>query len=184
MQSENEQGTATGTNGRSSVEQLPATVRDAVARAIADSATIDEITELIRAHGGDCSRSAVGRYAKQVRDLVRRQHDIDRITEIWVRAFGERTDGRTDLVAIETLRTTALLSLTQLGDQGKPVTTEEVARLALALRRIEGADRLRAERKRVAAEAAERASRAGRKAGLSPNAVAVIRKAVEGQFRR
>ena len=44
--------------GRSSVERLPPTLREAVDAAIADGATIDEITARIRAEGGACSRSA------------------------------------------------------------------------------------------------------------------------------
>ena len=51
--------------GRSSVAKLPPDVREAVDKAIADGATIDEITARIRAEGETCSRSAVGRYAKE-----------------------------------------------------------------------------------------------------------------------
>ena len=47
--------------------------------AIADGATeIDEIADLIRGEGGACSRSAVGRYTKNVRDLIRQQQETDR----------------------------------------------------------------------------------------------------------
>ena len=55
MQNENEQATAggDGRGGRSSVERLPSAVRDAVAAAIEDGATIDEVTAGIRALGGD-----------------------------------------------------------------------------------------------------------------------------------
>ena len=59
------------TGGRSSVDRLPDTLREAVDQAIADGATIDEITARIRAEGEDCSRSAVGRYTKNMRDLIR-----------------------------------------------------------------------------------------------------------------
>ena len=40
--------------------------------------------------GGACSRSAVGRYTKNVRDLIRQQQETDRGIEMWVRALGER----------------------------------------------------------------------------------------------
>ena len=65
-------------------------LREAVDAAIADGATIDEITDLIRGEGGACSRSAVGRYTKNVRDLIRQQQETDRGIEMWVRALGER----------------------------------------------------------------------------------------------
>ena len=44
--------------------------------------------------GGACSRSAVGRYVKSMRDLIRQQQEADRANEAWVRALGERTQGR------------------------------------------------------------------------------------------
>ena len=68
-------------------------LREAVDAAIADGATIDEIADLIRGEGGACSRSAVGRYTKNVRDLILRQQETDRANEMWVRALGERTGG-------------------------------------------------------------------------------------------
>ena len=83
-----------GTGGRSSVDRLPDTLREAVDRAIADGATIDEITAHIRAGGEDCSRSAVGRYSKNVRDLIRRQRETDRTVKAWVQELGERPEGR------------------------------------------------------------------------------------------
>ena len=49
------------------IARLPPALREAVDAAIADGATIDEITARIRAEGGTCSRSAVGRYTKNVR---------------------------------------------------------------------------------------------------------------------
>ena len=70
----------------------------------------------------------------------------------------------------------------------EPVSTEELARLSLVLRRIEGTDKLRIERERAAAkEAAKAAPGAGQapvRKGLSPEAVAAIREVVEGRPRR
>ena len=79
-------------------------LREAVDAAIAHGATIDEIADLIRGEGGACSRSAVGRYTKNVRDLIRQQQETDRGIEAWVQALGERTEGRAGLILIETLR--------------------------------------------------------------------------------
>ncbi len=73
------------TGGRSSVDRLPDTLREAVDAAIADGATIDEITERIREGGGDCSRSAVGRYAKNMRDVIRQQQEADRVIKVSIR---------------------------------------------------------------------------------------------------
>ena len=87
MQQDNEQGAAgrmSGMSGRSSVERLPLAVRNAVDAATADGNTIDEIAAVIRVRGGDCSRSAVGRYFKRERDLIRQQREAVRNAESWV----------------------------------------------------------------------------------------------------
>ena len=187
MQNETRQTTTAATFGRSSIARLPPALREAVDAAIADGATIDEITARIRADGGACSRSATGRYVKNVRGLIRQQQEADRANEAWVRALGARAQGRAGLILIETLRTLVLSSLAHLSRREEPVSTEELARLALVLRRIEGTDKLRLERERAAAkEAAKTAPGAGQapvRKGLSPEAVAAIREVVEGRPR-
>ena len=114
MQNETRQTTTAAAFGRSSIARLPPTLREAVDAAIADGATIDEITARIRAEGGACSRSAVGRYTKNVRDLIRQQQEADRANEAWVRALGARAQGRAGLILIETLRTLVLSTLADL----------------------------------------------------------------------
>ena len=187
MQNETRQTTSAAAFGRSSIARLPPTLREAVDAAIADGATIDEITARIRAEGGACSRSAVGRYVKNVRDLIRQQQEADRANEAWVRALGARAQGRAGLILIETLRTLVLSTLADLSRREEPVSTAELARLALVLKRIEGTDKLRLERERAAAKAARAAPGAGQapvRKGLSPEAVAAIREVVEGRPRR
>ena len=99
--------------------------------------------------------------------------------------------GRAGLILIETLRSLTLSALADLSGREEPVSTAELARLALVLRRIEGTDKLRLQREQAAAKAARAAPGAGQAAGqalvrkgLSPEAVAAIREAVEGRPRR
>ena len=195
MQNETQETSTAATFGRSSIKRLPPELREAVDAAIADGATIDEIAALIRGEGGACSRSAVGRYTKNVRDLIRQQQETDRGIEAWVRALGERAQGRAGLILIETLRTMTLSTLAELSKREEPATPEELSRLSLVLKRIEGTDKLRIERERAAAKEAEKAAAktapgAGQSAGqapgrkgLSPEAVAAIREVVEGRPR-
>ena len=161
MQNETRQTTTAATFGRSSVARLPPTLREAADAAIADGATIDEITARIRADGGACSRSAVGRYVKNMRGLIRQQQEADRANEAWVRALGARAQGQAGLILIETLRTLTLSTLADLSRREEPVSTAELARLSLVLRRIEGTDKLRLEGERAAAKAAWAAPGAG-----------------------
>ena len=76
--------------------------------------------------------------------------------------------------------------MADLSKRETPPTPEELARLSLVLRRIEGTDKLRLERERAAAKAARAAPGAGQapvRKGLSPEAVAAIREVVEGRPR-
>ena len=174
--------TANPALGRSSVAKLPADLREAVDRAIADGSTIDEITAGIRAEGEDCSRSAVGRYAKDMRDLMHRQQEADRMLKMWMQEFGERPPGQLALVLIESLRAMVFVTMGHLGKAGEPVSTEELARLSLMLKRIESTDKLRVQREQAAQKAAEAAKPKPRK-GLSPETVALIDEAVLGKAR-
>ncbi|MDD9994064.1 MAG: DUF3486 family protein [Rhodospirillales bacterium] len=174
MQDESRRSPSGAAIGRSSVERLPPPVREAVDAAIADGASIDELAALIRENGGDCSRSAVGRYAKRTRDLIRRRHEAGRIAETWRRTSENPTEERTGLVAIEGLWALALLSVADLSGREEPVGTEELARLALVLRRLESSEKFRNERERAAAKAVPRR-------GLSPEAAAAIREAIQGK---
>ena len=185
MQNETQETSTAATFGRSSIARLPPELREAVDAAIADGATIDEITALIRGEGGACSRSAVGRYTKNVRDLILQQQETDRGIEMWVRALGDRAQGRAGLILVETLRTMTLSTLAELSKREEPATPEELSRLSLVLKRIEGTDKLRIERERAAAKAAAKtapgAGQAPGRKGLSPEAVAAIREVVEGR---
>ena len=165
MQNETPKTTTAAAFGRSSIARLPPELREAVDAAIADGATIDEIADLIRGEGGACSRSAVGRYTKNVRDLIRRQQETDRGIEAWVRALGERTEGRAGLILIETLRSLTLAALADLSGREEPVSTAELARLALVLKRIEGTDKLRLEREQARRRPRPRPAQPGRRPG-------------------
>ena len=169
-------------SGRSSIERLPGAVRDAVDAAVEDGATIDEITASIRAHGVDCSRAAVGRYAKRVRDRSRRQHELDRSVEVWIRNLGGRPEGDTRRIALEALRRLTLLVADEFDQSGEPVTTEELARLALTIHRIESVGRLWAVREHARARTDDAgAGQAGRRRGLSEETAAAIRREAEGR---
>ena len=91
-------------------------------------------------------------------------------------------EGRSALIAIETLRTLAIRTLAELGAREEPVSTEDLARLALALYRIESADRLRIEREQAAADAAAAHDGAAAHAASMTHAerVETVRRAMEG----
>ena len=179
--------------GGAADEPLPGAIQDAVAAAIEDGASMDEIVERVRSRGGDrspliprarrCARArpAEGRWAERMDGLICLQRETHRFAEEWVRTREPGAEGRSALVAIETLRTLALSTMADLSQRAEPVATEDLARLALALHRIEAADRLRVEREQAAADAAAHAGPAARAASMThAERVETVRRALEG----
>ena len=179
--------------GGSSDEPLPGAIQDAVAAAIEDGASMDEIVERVRSRGGDrspliprarrCARArpAEGRWAERMDGLICLQRETDRFAEEWERTREPGAEGRSALIAIETLRTLALSTMADLSQRTEPVPTEDLARLALALNRIEAADRLRIEREQAMADAPAHAGPAARAASMThAERVKTVRRALEG----
>ena len=196
MQCDNQRDTVGAKGGGASDEPLPAAIQDAVAAAIEDGATMDEIVVRVRARDGDrspliprarrCARArpAEGRRAERMDGLIGLQRVTDRFAEEWARAREPGAEGRSALIAIETLRTLAIRTLAELGAREEPVSTEDLARLALALHRIESADKLRIEREQAAADAAAaHAGPAARAASMThAERVETVRRALEGHL--
>ena len=107
-------------------EPLPRAMQDAVAAAIEDGATMDEIVARVRSPGGDRSpsiprarrrasaRPAEGCWAERVDGLICLQRETDRFAEEWARVRDPRAEGLSALIAIETLRTLALRTMAEL----------------------------------------------------------------------
>ena len=170
--------TANPALGRSTVAKLPPDVREAVDAAIADGVTIDEITARIREGGEDCSRSAVGRYTKDARELIQKRQEADRVVKAWMQEFGDRPQGELALLFIEGLRAMAIDTMRHLARREEPASSEDIARLSLALKRIESTNERRIQREKAAEKAAEAAK--PKPKPLSPETVALIRSKVEG----
>ena len=189
-------GTADAMGERASDEPLPAAIEDAVAAAIEGGATMDEIVARVRSGGGDrspliprarrCARARPdeGRWAERMNGLICLQRETVRFAEEWVRTREPGAERLSALIAIETLRTLALRTMAELGTRAEPVATEELGRLALALNRIESADRLRIEREQAAADPADAHAGAAARAARMTHAerVETVRRAFEGQF--
>ena len=195
MQCQSTPGTADAMGERASDEPLPGAIQDAVAAAIEDGATMDEIVARVRPRDGDrsplmprarrCARARGGEgpgSAAPMDGLIGLQRETDRFAEEWVRTREPGAEGLSALIAIETLRTLALRTMAELGAREEPVPTEDLGRLALALNRIESADKLRIEREQAAADAAAaHDGAAARAAGMThAERVETVRRALEG----
>ena len=196
MQCQSTPGTADAMGERSLDELLPAAIQDAVAAAIEDGAAMDEIVARVRSRDGDRSpliprarrcahaRPAEGRHAERMEGLICLQRETDRFAEEWERTREPGAEGLSALIAIETLRTLALRTMAELAAREEPVPTEDLGRLALALHRIESADRLRIEREQAAADAAAAHDGAAARAASMTHAerVETVRRALEGHL--
>ena len=195
MQDETNKTATTTANpvlGRSTVAKLPPELREAVDAAIADGATIDEITARIREGGESCSRSAVGRYTKDARELIQKRQEADRVAEAWMQEFGDRPQDELAVVLIDNLRAMAIDTMRHLAKREEPASSEDIARLSLALKRIESTEELRIQREQAAEKAAEAAkpepkseseSKPKPRKPLSPEVAARIDEAVLGKAR-
>ena len=183
-QCESERSTAGAIGEGAADEPLPGAIQDAVAVAIEDGATMDEIVAWVRVGDGDRSPSEEGRLAERMDCLICLQRETDRFAEEWERTREPGAEGRSALIAIETLRTLVLSTMAELGKRAEPVATEDLARLALALHRIESADRLRIEREQTMADApAAHAGAAARAARMThAERVETVRRAMEGHL--
>ena len=172
---------------RSQVERLPPTALAEVHAAIRDGDTIDEITRRMRAEGGTCSRAAVGRYVKQNRDALRRPAEDDDPAKRRQAVRGEDSEGASAGCALETLRGLVTRAAIAVEEGRKPPDIVQIGALALAIGRIENAGKAGAERESAAARKPARLkgwprSPEEQKKGLSVDAVAHIRAAVEGYW--
>ena len=184
MQCQSTPGTADAMGERSLDERLPAAIQDAVAAAIEDGASLDEIVSRVRSRDGESSRSAEGRHAARMDGLIGLQREADRCVEEWERTREPGAEGLSALIAIETLRTLALRTMAEFGAREEPVPTEDLDRLALALNRIESADRLRIEREQAAADGVAAHDGAAARAASMTHAerVETVRRAMEGHL--
>ena len=180
MQDANRNDTAGPATGRSSVERLPATLREDVDAAIESGATINEVAARIRAGGGTCSRSAVGRYVKKRRGMLRRRREIDRLVENYLRPPGEHTEDHRSRVTMDIVRTQIVSTIADLGTHDEPMSLADLNRLALTLLRIESTEMLRIELERKRAELAKLRQSSTRKRGLSAETTAAIFEAIAG----
>ena len=136
MQCQSTPGTADAMGERSLDELLPAAIQDAVTAAIEGGASLDEIVARVRSRDSDrspliprarrCAPAgpAEGRWAEGMDGLIGLQREADRFAEEWVRTREPGAEGRSALIAIETLRTLALCTMAELGAREEPVPTE------------------------------------------------------------
>ncbi len=176
--------------GRSTIDQLPDTIRIAVLAALERGGTIDEIVALIRGMGADASRSAVGRYTKNFAELAKQTRDMRNVAEAFGREFGTADDqqGRMMIQLMTSITTRALMPHMN-GEAEEDLTSLELSRLAKAVKDATSASKIDIERERAIREeearrtreaAAASAETAARATGASEDTLRAVRMGILG----
>lgn len=174
---------------KSKIEDLPDSIRSAVLAAIEAGRTIDDIVDLIRGMGGDASRSGVGRFTKDFRELAQQQRQQRAIAEAFGREFGTADDlqGRMMIQLLTSITTRAIMPIA-MGEEVE-IDGLELSRLAKAVKDTTSAAKIDVERETKIREEAAKAARsqaaadamvAGRAAGASEESLSKIRAGILG----
>jgi hypothetical protein len=180
---------------RSSIDRLPPDVRERVDAAIKNGATIDEIVGMLLdlheagALAEPVSRSAVGRYSKNYREIAAQQRELQSVAKAMGREFGEEGDlqGRLLIQLATSIATRAIMPIA--AGEDVEMDGKELHFLARAIKDITSAAKTDVDReakirdeavKRTKAAAAEAAASSARGAGASEETIRTVRAAILG----
>ncbi len=175
MQSESMQATTSALGG-SAPGGHPA-ILDCILAAFDDGASTDEIAARIGAEDDDPAPS--DRDAGCMDDLTGLLSESESFAEDWDQAREPGAEGRIGRVALEALRGLALRKIAELSGRDEPASTEELARLALMLYRIEAAEKLRIANEKATADTAAQREAARRRNLPYEEKVAIVRRVAE-----
>ena len=183
----------------STIDQLPAELRDEIGRLRGEGATIDQIVAHLRGLSAVISRSALGRHIKGMEAVGEKLRRSRSVAEVLVRQLGDAPASRTMQLNLELLHTAILDLFMRAGDEAEGVdesglaalagNPEGVMMLAKALDHLGRASKsdvdftqriqaLAAER--ATKEAAQRVETMGRERGISADTIAQIKLSIFG----
>jgi hypothetical protein len=171
---------------KSTIKKLDPRIREAVDAAIRDGrATIDELVELIERHGGEASRSAVGRYVKNTKAQMEKFRQAKEIAKVWVGKIDEDPDGDVGRLISEMLRTVAFQTISNFDDSEEGASAGELMFIAKAIKELAQADKLSADReinirREFAKKAAEAIENSEAVSGMTRKTVDAIKREILG----
>lgn len=173
--------------GKSSIQRLPAELKEAADRAVREGrATIDEIVDLLNGLGAEVSRSAVGRYVKSAREQMQTYRQAQEVASVWAKRMEEQPSGDVAQLNLQLLSTLAFKVLSDINErEDTTVAPMELMLLSKAIDHFSKAERTTVERdlrvrKELAARAAEVVASAVKQRGLSAEAADQIRREILG----
>jgi hypothetical protein len=115
--------------------EVSAADKAALQRLVADPAfTVDDLAAWLKSKGYDISRSAVGRYAKNIRAIGERLRQSREVTEALAKEIGDAAvQGQQGRLLVEMARTLAWDLVMKLQEGGAEVDTKDLAFIGKAL---------------------------------------------------
>ncbi len=159
---------------------------------------VNDVLEQLRAAGDPdvldpacpvkVSKSAVNRYDLQMRDVGERLRQSREVADRWINKLGAAPQGQVGNLINEILRTlsfdvTLFMQGSSLDEESAPAVVGMLKDLALTTMRLEKAANLNVERekeirKQTLDEAAKTVDKTARKAGVTPETIALIHEAL------
>ena len=155
------------------------------AAGVTQKAILAHLAPLLEAAGEKpLSAGGLNRYATRMEAVGRRVREAREMASVWTAKLGETPTANIGAYTLEMLRT-LVYDLTLRAHEGEELDVEQLEGIALTLQRIERAsklntDRERALRRELAEIAADAATGAARRKGVSAETAAEIRSAIEG----
>ena len=109
-------------------------------------------TDSIPGAAGESAGGAGDRFTARIHGLVDLQREVGDQAAEWVERRELHAEEHTARLVVESMRSLLLLTTAELTERDEPPSIDEVAYLALALHRIEGANRHRLARDQATAE--------------------------------
>lgn len=181
----------------STIDRLPAEIREAIGRLRQHGKTLDEILDHLRGMEVEVSRSALGRHVQAMEKVGERLRRSRAVSEALVRQLGDAPESKTARLNIELMHSLVfdLLALAEeAGEEGEATQAmlrnpKAVALISEAVERLTKASRHNADfveqvEKRAAARAKTDAARAAetvaREKGLTADTIAAIKAGIFG----
>lgn len=171
---------------KSTVELLPEDILEEVHRLIRDKATIEQIIDAVAEMGKTISRSAMGRYTKNLKEVSERLERSQKISNAMIEKLGSQPESKTARLNNELLHS-VVTELVLQADDGEDIRLDPKAAhdLSKALDHLSRAEKTNAEtimkaRKEAAKQAVAAATKTGKEKGLTQDTIDSIKASILG----
>lgn len=177
---------------KSSIDLLPAEIRDALHELLRDPAVsqlkaTQKVNALLEAEGHDerITKSSVNRYSQRMDAIGEKMRQSRQIADMWIGKLGNQPQGQVGKLLNEFTRTMAFETALHMSEGEDPVPPKLLKELSLSIKHLEEAasvneKREREIRRQMAEEAATAVDEAAKQQGLTADSVAQIKSQILG----